>query len=144
MVRRDGNSLEKDAMLICRDMCICRRYLQNKPSVVRCFPVCKEPTILGVSLFVLGHFLGPLLGGPMSAIYGCNVVYRVSFELFFILMFSVALASRTCMYLYVPYVTPHVCVLSWTWWNNAIHAESCLLKFSVDVRVLWLSISQCD
>ena len=29
MVRRDGSSLEKGAMLICRDMCICRRYLQK-------------------------------------------------------------------------------------------------------------------
>ena len=48
------------------------------------------------------------------------------------------------MYVYVPYVTPHVCAFSRTWWDNAIYADGCLLNFSVYVRVLWLSVSQRD
>ena len=66
--------------------------------VARRFHVSKEVAILGVSLFVLGLGLGPLVSGPMSEIYGRNVVYRVSFCLFFICMFPVAFAPHICMY----------------------------------------------
>ena len=65
--------------------------------VARQFDVSKEVAILGVSLFVLGLGLGPLVAGPMSEIYGRNVVYRVSFTLFFLFMFPVAFAPDICM-----------------------------------------------
>jgi MFS family permease len=58
--------------------------------------VSKEVAILGVSLFVLGLGLGPLVAGPMSEIYGRNVIYRYSFALFFLCMFPVAFAPDIC------------------------------------------------
>lgn len=65
--------------------------------VARQFHVGKEVAILGVSLFVLGLGLGPLVAGPMSEIYGRNIIYRVSFALFFLCMFPVAFAPDICM-----------------------------------------------
>lgn len=65
--------------------------------VARQFHVSKEVAILGVSLFVLGLGLGPLVAGPMSEIYGRNIVYRVSFTLFFLCIFPVAFAPDICM-----------------------------------------------
>lgn len=38
---------------------------------------------LAVSLFVLGLGLGPLLLGPVSEVYGRNIVYRLSYGLLF-------------------------------------------------------------
>ena len=54
--------------------------------------------VLDVGLFVLGLGLNPLLEGPMSAIYGRNVIYCVSFNMFFKFMFPVAFAPHTCMH----------------------------------------------
>jgi MFS family permease len=59
--------------------------------------VSKHVAILGVSLFVLGLGLAPLVAGPMSEIYGRNIIYRVSFALFFLCMFPVAFAPNICM-----------------------------------------------
>ena len=58
------------------------------------FRISKEVAILGVSLFVLGLGLGPLVAGPMSEIYGRSAVYKVSFGFFFVFMFPVALAPN--------------------------------------------------
>lgn len=62
--------------------------------VSRDFHVSKEVSILGVSLFVLGLGIGPLVAGPMSEIYGRSAVYHVSFIFFFIFMFPVAFAPN--------------------------------------------------
>lgn len=64
--------------------------------MARQFHVSKEVAILGVSLFVLGLGLGPLVAGPMSEIYGRNMVYRWSLLSFFVLMFPVAFAPNIC------------------------------------------------
>ena len=69
--------------------------------VARQFHVSKEVAILGVSLFVLGLGLGPLVAGPLSEIYGRNIIYRVSFTLFFLCMFPVAFAPDICMCLFL-------------------------------------------
>ncbi|KAI0269965.1 MFS general substrate transporter [Gloeopeniophorella convolvens] len=74
-------------------------------AVARQFGVSKEVTILGVSLFVLGLGLGPLVAGPMSEIYGRNIVYRVSFVLFFVFMFPVAFAPDIGVYLLFRFIT---------------------------------------
>jgi hypothetical protein len=61
--------------------------------------------------------------GPMLEIYGRNVIYHVLFGLFFVCMFPVAFVpTYICM---LCYVTICVCVLSWIWCDNAIHADSC-------------------
>ena len=62
--------------------------------ISRQFHISKEVTILGVSLFVLGLGLGPLVAGPISEICGRRVVYRVSFGFFFVFMFPVAFAPN--------------------------------------------------
>lgn len=67
--------------------------------VARQFHVSKEVAVLGVSLFVLGLGLGPLVAGPMSEIYGRNIIYRASFTLFFLCMFPVAFAPDISVYL---------------------------------------------
>jgi hypothetical protein len=69
--------------------------------VARQFHVSKEVAILGVSLFVLGLGLGPLVAGPLSELYGRNIIYRVSFALFFLCMFPVAFAPDICMCLFL-------------------------------------------
>lgn len=75
--------------------------------VARQFHVSKEVAILGVSLFVLGLGLGPLVAGPMSEIYGRNIIYRVSFALFFLCMFPVAFAPDICMCFCCALFRPH-------------------------------------
>lgn len=51
-------------------------------------------TILGISLFVEGLGIGPLLLGPLSEFYGRNFVYWSSFALFLVLNLPVALAPN--------------------------------------------------
>ena len=60
--------------------------------MARQFHVGKEVAILGISLYVMGLGTGPLFSGPLSEVYGRNIVYRVSFVLFFAFTFPVAFA----------------------------------------------------
>ncbi|KAI0301207.1 major facilitator superfamily domain-containing protein [Multifurca ochricompacta] len=73
--------------------------------IARQFHVGKEVTILGVSLFVLGLGLGPLVAGPMSEIYGRRAVYRWSFASFFVFMFPVAFAPDISVYLIFRFIS---------------------------------------
>ncbi|KAI9443724.1 MFS general substrate transporter [Russula earlei] len=52
-------------------------------AVSRQFHVGKEVATLGISLYALGLGTGPLFTGPLSEVYGGNIVYRVSLVLFF-------------------------------------------------------------
>jgi len=61
------------------------------------FGVAKELTVLGLSLFVLGLGLGPLLVGPLSEVYGRNIIYQVSYLLFFVFSWPVAFAPNIGM-----------------------------------------------
>ncbi|KAG2028245.1 major facilitator superfamily domain-containing protein, partial [Suillus americanus] len=58
------------------------------------FNVSHEVTILGISLFVTGLGTGPLLVGPLSEVYGRNVVYQISYAFFFIFTFPVVFAPN--------------------------------------------------
>ena len=49
-----------------------------------------EVTILSISLYVMGLGLGPLLVGPLSELYGRNIIYRTSYVLFFALTWPTA------------------------------------------------------
>ena len=78
----------------------------------------------------------------VSEIYRRNVVYHVSFSLFFICMFRVVFVPQVCMPVYVCYVTPCFCSLSWIW-DSPIHADTCLHDFSVHLRAPRLCVPRC-
>jgi MFS family permease len=58
------------------------------------FHVGQEVATLSISLFVIGLGIGPLFAGPISEIYGRNIVYRMSFALFFVFSFPIAFAPN--------------------------------------------------
>jgi MFS family permease len=61
------------------------------------FHVSKEVAILAISLYVEGLGLGPLLVGPLSEVYGRNIVYRVSFVALFLFSLPVTFANNIGM-----------------------------------------------
>lgn len=69
------------------------------------FNVSHEVTILGLSLFVVGLGSGPLLVGPLSEVYGRNVVYQISYVLFFIFTFPVVFAPNIGVFLVFRLIT---------------------------------------
>lgn len=69
------------------------------------FGVAKELTVLGLSLFVLGLGLGPLLVGPLSEVYGRNIIYQVSYLLFFVFSWPVAFAPNIGVFLVFRFIT---------------------------------------
>ncbi|KAH8104536.1 MFS general substrate transporter [Cristinia sonorae] len=69
------------------------------------FGVSNEVAILGVSLFVQGLGLGPLLAGPLSELYGRNIVYRASFLFFWIFTWPVAFPPNMPVFLVFRWIT---------------------------------------
>ncbi|KAG1721546.1 major facilitator superfamily domain-containing protein, partial [Suillus paluster] len=69
------------------------------------FRVSHEVTVLGISLFVSGLGTGPLLIGPLSEVYGRNIVYRISYALFFIFTFPVVFAPNIAVFLIFRLIT---------------------------------------
>ncbi|KAJ6498747.1 major facilitator superfamily domain-containing protein [Mycena sanguinolenta] len=58
------------------------------------FHVSREPTILMISLFVMGLGIGPLITGPFSEVYGRAIIYRISYVLLILLSFPVVFAPN--------------------------------------------------
>ncbi|EGN92061.1 hypothetical protein SERLA73DRAFT_191634 [Serpula lacrymans var. lacrymans S7.3] len=77
----------------------------TEDGVAQTFGVSHEVTILGISLFVVGLGLGPLLVGPLSEVYGRNVVYRMSYAFFFIFSFPIAFAPDIAVFLVFRFIT---------------------------------------
>ncbi|KAG2055312.1 MFS general substrate transporter [Suillus hirtellus] len=69
------------------------------------FHVSHEVTILGISLYVIGLGIGPLLIGPLSELYGRNVVYQASYVFFFIFTFPVVFAPNIAVFLVFRLIT---------------------------------------
>jgi hypothetical protein len=65
-------------------------YASGITGVMRSFDVSKDVATLGLSLFVLGFALGPLVWAPLSEVYGRKLVYLISFTAY--TAFSVAAA----------------------------------------------------
>ncbi|KAG5730017.1 hypothetical protein E4T56_gene20192 [Termitomyces sp. T112] len=63
------------------------------------FRISRLVSVLSLSLFVEGLGLGPLLVGPLSEVYGRNLVYRISYGLFFLCSFPVAFAPNAGVFL---------------------------------------------
>lgn len=68
----------------------------TEAGIQRDFHVSNTIAILSVSLYVIGLGLGPLLVGPLSEVYGRNIIYRVSYLLFFAFSWPVAFAPDIC------------------------------------------------
>jgi MFS family permease len=62
------------------------------------FHVSHLVTVLAVSLFVAGFGVGPLLVGPLSEVYGRNIIYQVSFTSLFMFSWPIVFAPNigTC------------------------------------------------
>ncbi|GJE92265.1 MFS general substrate transporter [Phanerochaete sordida] len=69
------------------------------------FHVGHEVSILGISLYVLGLGLGPLLIGPLSEVHGRNAIYRVSYLIFFAFSWAVAFPPDIAVYLIFRFLT---------------------------------------
>ncbi|KAF8486244.1 MFS general substrate transporter [Russula ochroleuca] len=69
------------------------------------FHVGQEVATLSISLFVIGLGIGPLFAGPISEIYGRNIVYRMSFALFFVFSFPIAFAPNIGIFLMFRFAT---------------------------------------
>ncbi|KAG1840646.1 major facilitator superfamily domain-containing protein [Suillus subluteus] len=73
---------------------------------LKTFHVSEEVTVLGISLFVVGLGSGPLLVGPLSEVYGSrNIVYQISYALFFIFTFPVVFAPNIAVFLVFRLIT---------------------------------------
>ncbi|KDR77915.1 hypothetical protein GALMADRAFT_244882 [Galerina marginata CBS 339.88] len=77
----------------------------TEDGVAQQFQVSKEVAILSISLFIGGLGLGPLLFGPLSEVYGRNIVYRVSYGLLLVFNFPVAFAPNIAIYLIFRFIT---------------------------------------
>ncbi|KAI0723437.1 MFS transporter [Earliella scabrosa] len=64
-----------------------------------------EVTILSISLYVMGLGLGPLVVGPLSELYGRNVIYRTSYVLFFALTWPTAFPPDIATFLVFRFIT---------------------------------------
>ncbi|KAM6491145.1 MFS general substrate transporter [Amanita muscaria] len=69
------------------------------------FNVSHEISILSISLYVVGLGMGPLLAGPLSEVYGRNIIYQVSYILFFVFSWPVAFAKQISVFLIFRFVT---------------------------------------
>jgi multidrug resistance protein len=69
------------------------------------FHVSNTVAILTISLYVMGLGLGPLRVGPLSEVYGRNIIYRMSYLLFFALSWPVAFAPNIYVFLVFRFLT---------------------------------------
>ncbi|KAI9001160.1 MFS general substrate transporter [Trametes punicea] len=64
-----------------------------------------EVTILSISLYVLGLGIGPLFVGPLSELYGRNIIYRTSYVLFFAFTWPTAFPPDIAVFLVFRFIT---------------------------------------
>lgn len=67
-------------------------YIGGIPDITRRLSAGPETALLGVSLFVLGFALGPLLWAPLSEVFGRRAVFTASYGAFVVLNVLAALA----------------------------------------------------
>jgi MFS family permease len=64
------------------------------PQIQKEFKVSAELSILVSSIFLVGLSIGPLLGAPLSEIYGRRIVYQVTYPWFMIFAIGAANAKN--------------------------------------------------
>ncbi|KAE8364519.1 major facilitator superfamily domain-containing protein [Aspergillus caelatus] len=69
-------------------------YSGDLSSICQYFEVSDEAATLGLSLYVLGFAIGPLLRAPMSEAFGRIIVFLVTFSLFTIFNIAAAISAN--------------------------------------------------
>ena len=69
------------------------------------FRISRIVAILGLSLFVIGLGIGPMLLGPLSEFYGRRPVYLVSYTAFTLLGLPVSFANNTAVFMIFRFLT---------------------------------------
>lgn len=69
------------------------------------FHIGRVVAILGLSLFVIGLGIGPMLLGPLSEFYGRRPVYLVSYTAFFLLGLPVSFANNAAVFFIFRFLT---------------------------------------
>ncbi|CDO74082.1 hypothetical protein BN946_scf185043.g132 [Trametes cinnabarina] len=64
-----------------------------------------EVAILSISLYVLGLGIGPMFVGPLSELYGRNIIYRTSYVLFFAFTWPTAFPPHIAVFLVFRFIT---------------------------------------
>ncbi|PPQ75012.1 hypothetical protein CVT24_010396 [Panaeolus cyanescens] len=77
----------------------------TEDGVALTFNVGHEVTILTISFFIEGLGLGPLVMGPLSELYGRNLIYRASYTVYFALTWAVAFAPNIAVHLIFRFFT---------------------------------------
>ncbi|EXJ88928.1 hypothetical protein A1O3_01992 [Capronia epimyces CBS 606.96] len=87
--------------------CASAIYTSAEPQVMEKFGVGESKAALGLSMYVLGYGMGPMLFSPLSEvpIIGRNIPYVVSFGLFVILCVPTALANSYATLLVLRFLT---------------------------------------
>jgi len=82
-------------------------YTSSEPQIMQKFGVGQSTASLGLSIYVIGYGVGPLIFSPLSEIpvFGRNVPYMVSFALFVILCVPMALVDNYAGLLVLRFLT---------------------------------------
>jgi MFS transporter, DHA1 family, multidrug resistance protein len=82
-------------------------YTSSEPQIMKVFGVGQSKASLGLSIYVIGYGVGPLIFSPLSEIpvFGRNVPYMVSFALFVILCVPMALVDNYAGLLVLRFLT---------------------------------------
>lgn len=75
------------------------------PGIEEAFHVSHEVAILGLTLFVIGLGIGPMLLGPLSEFYGRRPVYLISYTAFTLLGLPVSFANNLAVFLIFRFLT---------------------------------------
>jgi MFS family permease len=69
-------------------------YASGIEGVMQRFDVSEEVATLGLSLFVLGFALGPLIWAPLSEVYGRKSIFVISYTAYTVLSVAAACAPN--------------------------------------------------
>ncbi|KAG9217484.1 hypothetical protein CCMSSC00406_0008596 [Pleurotus cornucopiae] len=100
-----ASSIVRNSLAFCDQLASSAQASFTEIAVAEEFHVSHVVTILSISLFVEGLGVGPLLVGPLSEVYGRNIVYQVSYTLFFAFSWPVAFAPNIAVYLIFRFIT---------------------------------------
>ncbi|KAH9853814.1 MFS transporter [Lenzites betulinus] len=77
----------------------------TEPGLAHDLHTSHEVTILSISLYVLGLGVGPLFVGPLSELYGRNIIYQTSYVLFFAFTWPTAFPPNIAVFLLFRFIT---------------------------------------